>query len=368
MRKAIAILTVILLLCMGLLNGYGNNAYSYSESYDSANLLKNNINKLVYLANIKSPKTFSVFIKVTKECYPDFKATITEKEFNKLLEISRKSSVSEPEIAFVKQFTNKLKSSYYGEPSPTLYKLVKTSIKSQINKMTHDFMKNQRCSYDTAYKESVDLMINSNSDISKFINEKSSPNILSTENSRSFAFLYAHSHDLASVMSNWGDLFKYAIWASHDGWVKEVVSGDDGTISYLNIYEALPDGNLDSVDRYGPPSKCKGAYNSWVKNSEHVYIQRYPNASLSQRAYNVSVNMYYGKPYNWNIANKYDPDRSYCSQNVWTGFWAYNVDLKSNRGIPYLYVVHPWVVPFELAGVLPDSIHLSPHLESVSSG
>ena len=97
-----------------------------------------------------------------------------------------------------------------------------------MNKMTRDLMKNQKCSYNIAYQQVVSLMANSNPGIAKFVNEKSSYSILSTENSRELAFLYAQPHDVASVLSNWGDILIYSIWTSHDGWVKgiNIFNGD----------------------------------------------------------------------------------------------------------------------------------------------
>ena len=91
-----------------------------------------------------------------------------------------------------------------------------------MNKMTRDLMKNQKCSYNIAYQQAVSLMVDSNPGIAKFVNERSSYSTLLTENSRELAFLYARPYDVVSVLSNWGDLFAYAIWTSHDGWVKGI--------------------------------------------------------------------------------------------------------------------------------------------------
>lgn len=248
--------------------------------------------------------------------------------------------------------------------------LSKEIINNEIEKSIRDFMKNQHCNYAEAKKKALNALVVSNPNVAKEFGLTDNIRILSTPQTRENAFLFAMPYDVASVLSNWGDLFSYAVWVSHDGWVKKVTIEDDGRIGYLDIYEALPDGNWDSVHRYGPPSKLnKGAYNNWITNSLHVYIKRYPDYSLAERAYNVSVIMYYGKPYNYNIANKYGSNSSYCSQNIWTGFWSYRVNLDSNSDIPILYATgHIVAATLEITGVLPDSIYLSPYLEFVSSG
>jgi len=358
----ITIIIIALLVSIGILNKPVD--FAYGSSTVSAAQLKSDINQMIYFTKNNPSKTYDYFVKVTKECYPDAKIKIDRKEFVKLAALSNKKSLTPTDIKFINSMIEKLKSSYYGKKSAALIKLYGEELRTEINKNIRDVMKNQHCTYSKAKQEVVGGFASEDPSLIKEYG-LTKYQTLSTQSSREQAFVYARPYDVASVLSNRGDLILYSVW---DGWVKEVIVGDDGTICYLNIYEALPDGNWDSVHRYGSPSVCKGAYNSWVVNSKRVYIERYPDYGLSQRAYNVSVKMYYGKPYNYNILNKYDANRSYCSQNVWTGFWSYGTDLDSNLDIPALYVTHPWAVDFELYGVLPDSIYLSPPLELVLSG
>ncbi len=334
----------------------------------SAKILSNDINTMVKLINTNSPASYDYFVKVTKECYPDAEIKVTKEEFLKFITLSHNKNLTSADRQFMNFVINKLKTSYYGKKSPALILLCKEELNSIIKKDTLDLMKNQHCSYDEAREKALNAVVSRNPKLAKELGINANVKISSTPQSREEAFLYAQPYDVASVLSSWGDLILYSIWTSHDGWIKKIVfTSDRHGVRYLNIYEALPNGgNIDSRDRY--PNNPKGAYDSWIENSMHVYVQRYPDYSLAQRAYNASVYMYYGKPYNWIIPNKYDPNRSYCSQNVWAGFWAYGVNLDSNLDIPMLYVTHPWAVSIEETGVLPDSIYLSPHLELVSSG
>ena len=368
--KKIAIFSIALLIVFTI-SVTNSNVLSKSDPnlLKEASKLNTDFTRLYY--SIKNPdsNTYKLFIKVTKECYPDFKTSLTRNDFDKFLKIAKTQKYDQKDMYVINSVINKLKSSYYGTPSNALVYIVHKSLYKQIAKMSTDLATYQGCSYEKAYKNILSSTIATNGKLAKVLGINTEEfSSCSSVQTRENAFIYAHPYDVASVLSNWGDVLAYSIWTSHDGWVRYVTIGDDGTIGYLNIYEALPDGNWDSIHRYGSPSVSKGAYNSWVVNPMHVYIQRYPDQSLSQRAYNVSVNMYYGKPYNWDIANKCDPNRSYCSQNVWTGFWAYEVDLDSNLDIPALYITHPWAVSIELTGVLPDSIYLSHHLNLVSSG